>query len=75
MTQVLKKSKNLQILISTKGKKDLSFLDEMFKNCNPMDYSIIVVDQSEAKKDLSSISDKFDMKYYKANFLKLTYFF
>lgn len=69
MTQVLKKSKNLQILISTKGKEDLSFLDKMFKNCNPMDYSIIVVDQSEAEKDLSTISDNFDIKYYniKAN--------
>ena len=64
MTQVLKKSKNLQILISTKGKKDLSFLDKMFKNCNPMDYSIIVVDQSESEKDLSTISKKFDIKYY-----------
>ena len=64
MTQVLKKSKNLQILISTKGKKDLSFLDKMFKNCNPMDYSIIVVDQSESEKDLSTISEKFDIKYY-----------
>ena len=64
MTQVLKKSKNLQILISTKGKKDLSFLDKMFKNCNPMDYSIIVVDQSESEKDLSAISEKFDIKYY-----------
>ena len=57
MTQVLKKSKNLQILISTKGKKDLSFLDQMFKNCNPMDYSIIVVDLSESEKDLSTISE------------------
>ena len=65
MTQVLKKSDNLQILISTKGKNDLSFLDKMFKNCKPMDYSIIVVDQSEYEKDLSTISDKFDIKYYK----------
>jgi len=64
MTQVLKKSNNLQILISTKGRKNLSFLDKMFKNCNSIDYSIIVVDQSESKKDLNTISDKFDVKYY-----------
>ena len=64
MTQVLKKSNNLQILISTKGRKNLSFLDKMFKNCNSIDYSIIVVDQSESKKDLNTISDKFDIKYY-----------
>ncbi|MAU30366.1 MAG: hypothetical protein CMC36_00440 [Flavobacteriaceae bacterium] len=64
MTQVLKKSNNLQILISTKGKKDLSFLYKMFKNCNLIDYSILVVDQSESEKDLSTISEKFDIKYY-----------
>ncbi len=65
MTQVLKKSNNLQILISTKGRNNLSFLDNMFKNCNTTDYSIIVVDQSESEKDLNTISEKFNVKYYR----------
>ena len=34
MTHVLKKTDNLQLLISTKGKKDFTFLDVMFKNCD-----------------------------------------
>ena len=57
MTQVLKKSNNLQLLISTKGKKDFSFLYKMFDNCLSLDYSILIVDQSEIPKDLSLISE------------------
>ena len=62
MTQVLKKSNNLQILISTKGKKDFTFLDSMFRNCDLKNHSILIVDQSESPKDISSLSKKFDIK-------------
>lgn len=64
MTQVLKKSNNLQILISTKGKKDFAFLDSMFRNCDLKNHSILIVDQSESPKDISSLSKKFDIKYF-----------
>ena len=69
MTQVLKKSNNLQLLISTKGKKDFSFLNKMFDNCLSLDYSILIVDQSEIPKDLSLISELKNIEYYniKAN--------
>ena len=62
MTHVLKKTDNLQLLISTKGKKDFTFLDVMFKNCDLLDYSILIVDQSKSPKDLTAISN--NIEYY-----------
>lgn len=55
---------NLQLLISTKGKNDFTFLSKMFKSCNISDYSILIVDQSEKPKDISSISKYKNIEYF-----------
>ena len=55
---------SLQLLISTKGKNNFTFLSKMFKNCNISDYSILIVDQSEKPKSRSSISKYKNIEYF-----------
>ena len=46
MSDQSKKKPILQLLISTKGKKNFNFLDEMFHKCDADQFSILLVDQT-----------------------------
>ena len=46
MSNQSKKKPILQLLISSKGKKNFNFLDEMFHKCDSNQFSILLVDQA-----------------------------
>ena len=50
----MKKAINLEILISTINRKDLSFLDVMFPNLDTSRYSILIINQTKLDEDLVS---------------------
>lgn len=54
----MKKDLDLEILISTMNRKDLSFLDKMFPELNLSLYSLLIINQTHLKKDLTSSNPK-----------------
>lgn len=54
----MKEKLNLEILISTMNKKDLSFLDSMFPDLDTSQYSILIVNQTQWDEDLTSSNPK-----------------
>ncbi|MBZ9786317.1 glycosyltransferase family 2 protein [Psychroflexus sp. CAK57W] len=50
--------RDLEILISTMNRKDLSFLDSMFPDLNTSLYSILIINQTQHEEDLVSFNPK-----------------
>lgn len=57
MSNLNNKNISLEILISTKGQKNLNFLDKMFKYCETRDFSILIIDQTDRSKINKLVSD------------------
>jgi len=54
----MKKAINLEILISTMNRKDLSFLHVMFPKLDTSRYSILIINQTKLDEDLESSNPK-----------------
>ena len=59
-----KKKPILQLLISSKGKKNFNFLDEMFHKCDTNQFSILLVDQTNRETNFKPFHKKYSFVYY-----------
>tara|TARA_S200000501_G_scaffold108383_1_gene101769 strand:- start:1107 stop:1943 length:837 start_codon:yes stop_codon:yes gene_type:complete len=64
MSDQSKKKPILQLLISSKGKKNFNFLDEMFHKCDSNQFSILLVDQTKRQKKFKPFHKKYSFLYY-----------
>ena len=64
MSNQSKKKPILQLLISTKGKKNFNFLDEMFHKCDADQFSILLVDQTNREKNFKLFTINYSFAYY-----------
>ena len=64
MSDQSKKKPILQLLISSKGKKNFNFLDEMFHKCDSNQFSILLVDQTKREKNFKPFHKKYSFIYY-----------
>ena len=64
MSNQSKKKPILQLLISSKGKKNFNFLDEMFHKCVSNQFSILLVDQTKRQKNFKPFHKKYSFIYY-----------
>ena len=64
MSDQSKKKPILQLLISSKGKKNFNFLDEMFHKCDNNQFSILLVDQTKRQKNFKPFHKKYSFIYY-----------
>ena len=64
MSNQSKKKPILQLLISSKGKKNFNFLDEMFHKCDADQFSILLVDQTNRETNFKPFHKKYSFTYY-----------
>ena len=64
MSNQSKKKPILQLLISSKGKKNFNFLDEMFHKCDADQFSILLVDQTKREINFKPLHKKYSYVYY-----------
>ena len=64
MSDISKKKPILQLLISSKGKKNFNFLDEMFHKCDADQFSILLVDQTKRETNFKPFHKKYSFAYY-----------
>jgi len=64
MSDQSKKKPILQLLISSKGKKNFNFLDKMFHKCDANQFSILLVDQTKRKSNFKPSYKKHSFAYY-----------
>lgn len=71
MTNATKKSRHLEILLSTMNQKSLSFLSEMFSSNNIADIDILVINQTE--KESLLVSENQNIKVLNSFYKGLSY--
>jgi|TARA_B100001057_G_scaffold292128_1_gene292185 hypothetical protein len=64
MSDKSKKKPILQLLISSKGKKNFNFLDEMFHKCDADQFSILLVDQTKRETNFKPLHKKYSFAYF-----------
>ncbi len=64
MSDQSKKKPILQLLISSKGKKNFNFLDKMFHKCDSNHFTILLVDQTKRKTNFNPSHKKHSFAYY-----------
>lgn len=64
MSDQRKKKPILQLLISSKGKKNFNFLDKMLHKCDAKKFSILLVDQTKREINFKPFHKKYSFAYY-----------